>query len=148
MNKPLLPSLAAAACLALLAFAARAEVMKQTVAHVMVPAHSSPIPLRGLFYKGRFTAEITAVRLHTVPDEAADPVDVAWVFSGRNTDGQMHRVGVTVTLVDESGADLADATLKTALRPGAKDQEIKVPMSVPGSTWKSARRMRIGVNFF
>jgi hypothetical protein len=125
-----------------------ATVMKQTVTAIAVPKDSATIPLRDLFYKARFTAEVKAVRLDPMPAAGADPVEADWVFTGSNTDGQIHRVSITLTLVDESGNRLASFDAKTVLRPGAKDQPWSVHMKVPAKVWTATRTIRIAADWF
>jgi hypothetical protein len=125
-----------------------AGTMKQTVTAIAVPKDSAAIPLQGLIYKAWFTAEVTTVRLDPMPAADADPVVADWRFTGSNTDGQIHRLSVTVSLVDESGNKMVSMEVKTVLRPGAKDQAWSVPMKVPAKYWKATRTIRIAVDWF
>jgi hypothetical protein len=125
-----------------------ASTMKQTVTMIAVPKDGATISLEGLVYKAWFTAEVKTVRLDPIPVADADPVEADWVFTGSNTDGQLHRLSVTVTLVDESGRRMDSFTTKTALRPGAKEQSFSVHMKVPAKDWKETRRIRLGVDWF
>lgn len=132
----------------LLPLALTAGTMKRTVAQIVLPHDGEPVQLAGLIYKARFTAEVTSVRLDPFPAPGSDPVVLNWVFTGNNTDAQMHRFAVTVTLLDEAGKDLAWDTNKTALRPGAKDQLVPMRMSVPRDAWERARRVALKVDWF
>ena len=125
-----------------------AGTMKQTVTAIAVPKDAAAIPLEGLIYKAAFTAEVKTVRLDPIPTADADPVVADWRFTGSNTDGQIHRVAVTVTLMDESGNRMVSIEVKTMLRPGAKDQAWSVPMKVPAKVWTATRSIRIAADWF
>ncbi len=139
--------LMAAACLAV-PLALIAGTMKQTVTQIAVPADATPIPLEGLAYKAWFTADLTSARLEAVPAPGTSPVELKWILTGVNTDAQMHRVSISVTLLDESGAKLATGSETTAIRPGAKDQSITVKMKVPASAWSAAKSVRVSASWF
>ena len=141
-------ALAVAVVALCLPLALPATTMKQTLAAIAVPKDGKPIPLEGLIYKATFTAELNTVRIDPVPVADADPVECDWILTGNNTDGQVHRVGVTVTLVDESGHQTASFSTKALLRPGAKGQSVSVHMKVSGKVWKETRTIRIAADWF
>src|SRR5512141_30538 len=78
--------------LVLVPLALVAGTMKQTVAQIPVPTDTNPLSVSTLAYKAWFTAQIASVRLESIPAPGADPVELSWVFTGSNTDAQMHRV--------------------------------------------------------
>jgi hypothetical protein len=125
-----------------------ASTMKQTVTAITVPKDSATIPLRDLIYKARFTAEVKAVRLDPMPAAGADPVEADWVFMGSNTDGQIHRVSITLTLADESGNKMDSFGTKVMLPAGAKDKLWSVHMKVPAKVWTATRTIRIAADWF
>ncbi|HEX7528079.1 MAG TPA: hypothetical protein VF425_03145, partial [Thermoanaerobaculia bacterium] len=108
-----------------------ASSMKKTVTAIGVPKDNATITLRDLVYKADFTAEVKTVRLDPMPAADADPVEADWVFTGSNTDARIHRISITLTLVDESGKRMGPFDTKTVLRPGAKDQTWSIHMKVP-----------------
>jgi hypothetical protein len=55
-----------------------------------------------------------------------DQVIVSWTFTGSNTAGKMHKVDVTVWLVNEIGERAAQGLRRVVLSAGAKDQEFIV----------------------
>lgn len=138
------------AVLALLAasLTLRAGTMKQTVTAIAVPKDTEAIPLRGLIYKAWFTAEVNTVRLDKMPAADADRVEADWVFTGNNSDAQIHRVSITLTLVDENGVKMASFFEKTVLRPGAKSQPWTVRMKAPAKVWAATRTIHIAADWF
>jgi hypothetical protein len=142
-------AVAAAVVLLSVPLALLASIMKQTVTAIAVPKDTATIRLQDLSYGVRlFTAEVKTVRLDPMPAANADPVEADWVFTGNNTDGQIHRVSITLTLIDESSKRLISFGAKTVLRPGAKDQLWSVHMKVPAKVWTATRTIRIAADWF
>jgi hypothetical protein len=135
-----------------------ASTMIKTVTAIGVPKDNATISLRDLVYTGSrgketrrppdFTAEVKTVRLDPMPAAGADPVVADWVFTGSNTDGQIHRVAIKLTLVDESGNSTVSFDTKTVLRPGAKDQSWSVHMKAPAKVWTATRTIHIAAVWF
>lgn len=125
-----------------------ASTMKQTVTAIAVPRDSATIPLRDLVYTLGGKAEVKTVRLDPMPATGADPVEADWIFTGSNADGQIHKISVRLTLMDESGNRMDSFDVKTVLRPGGKDQSWSVRMKAPAKVWTATRAIHIAVVWF
>jgi hypothetical protein len=126
-----------------------ASNMKQTVTAITVPKDTATIRLQDLSYGADlFTAEVKTVRLDPMPAANADPVKADWVFTGSNTDGQIHRVSITLTLMDESSNRMESFGTKVILAAGAKDKTWSVHMKVPAKVWTATRTIRIAADWF
>jgi hypothetical protein len=141
-------AVAPAVVLLSLPLALLASTMKQTVTAIAVPKDSATIPLRDLVYRLGGTAEVKAVRLDPMPAAGADPVEADWVFTGSNADGQIHKVSIRLTLMDESGKKMDSFDAKTVLRPGGKDQSWSVHMKAPAKVWTATRTIHIAAVWY
>jgi hypothetical protein len=120
-----------------------ASAMKQTVTAIPVPKDSATIPLRDLVYTLGGKAEVKTVRLDPMPALGADPVEADWVFTGSNADGQIHKVSIKLTLMDEGGKRMDSFDAMTVLRPGGKDQSWSIHMKAPAKSWTATRAIHI-----
>ncbi len=142
-------AVAAAVVLLSVPLALLASTMKQTLTAIAVPKDTATIRLQDLSYGGGlFTAEVRTVRLESMPAANADPVEADWVFTGNNTDGQLHRVSITLTLRDESSSWMESFGTKVILPAGAKDKTWSVHMKVPAKVWTATRTIRIAADWF
>lgn len=134
---------------ALLAFAMMSAIligglMLRTQTTIPVPSANERTPLSSLAYKPRrFEASITSVTLEIKSEAGADPVVADWVFTGSNTDGQVHRVEVQISLRNEGGKRLGWFTARHPLPAGAQDQTFVVPMKVKADAWSAAKNVHI-----
>jgi hypothetical protein len=119
-------------------------LMLRTQTTIPVPSAKEKTPLSSLSYKPRrFEASITSVTLAIKSEAGADPVVADWVFTGSNTDGQVHRVEVQISLRDEGGKRLGWFSVKHPLPAGAHDQTFTVPMKVKADAWSAAKNLHI-----
>ncbi len=120
-----------------------APVMLHTATMIAVPKENETTPLKGLVYKARFEAAVTSVRLAPKSEAGVDPLVADWVFTGSNSDGQVHRVEVQVRLLDEAGRQIGWYQRKTPIAAGAHDQTFSIPMKVKLDVWKKTTQLRI-----
>jgi hypothetical protein len=133
----------AASVFCLASVPAFAAVMLHSETTIPVPSSAEKVVLEKLEYRARFVAAINALTLELASPADADPVSAEWTFVGSNTDGQAHRVEITVRLLDEAGSQIAVHSTKAVLPPGASDRQIRLSMKVKPDVWKSAKRARI-----
>ncbi len=127
-----------------LAALAAPPLMRRTQTTIDVPTGAAPVELSSLSYKANaFEAKISSVHLDVKGDAAADPVAAEWTFVGSNSDGQMHRVEITVRLLDAGGKQVGFYTKKFILGPGSHDQVCAVPMDIKAADWKAAKSAHI-----
>ncbi len=139
---------AGAVCSALLLLvpvALRAATVKRSAVSIPLPTESREIPLKTLTF---IVAGVDTVRLEPVPPADADPAEADWIFTARNGDGQLHRVSVTVTLLDSEGTRLVAFNTKVILPAGSKGTRITVHMKVNGEVWRAARRALLAADWF
>jgi hypothetical protein len=103
-----------------------AAVMKITQTAFAMPAEGEVVTLSGLHYGKTFSADVNTARFEVKPGKGDDQVIVSWTFTGSNTAGKMHKVDVTVWLVNEIGERAAQGLRRVVLSAGAKDQEFIV----------------------
>jgi hypothetical protein len=121
-----------------------AGLMLHSETTIAVPGENETVPLERLVYKSRrFEAAVTSVRLQTESDEGADPRSAKWVFTGRNNDGQVHRLEMQIRLLDDGGKQIAWFMAKHPLAAGATEQTFSVPMKVKAEDWSRVRKVRI-----
>jgi hypothetical protein len=122
--------------------------MLRTQTTIPVPSVNEKTPLSSLSYKPRrFEASITSVTLGIKSEAGVDPVVADWVFTGSNTDGQVHRVEVQISLRDEGGKRLGWFIAKYPLPAGAHDQTFVVPMKMKADAWSAAKNAHIVVDW-
>ncbi|MGE5275623.1 MAG: hypothetical protein ACM3SU_01400 [Acidobacteriota bacterium] len=124
-----------------------ASLMLHTETTIPTPAPGETVELKGLVYKARFEAKITSVRLVVKTAADADPVVADWMFSGSNSDGQVHRVDLQVRLFDEHDKQLEVFEARHPLAPGARDEAVAVPMKVKSAVLAAAKKVRIWANW-
>ncbi len=124
-----------------------AALMLHTETTIPRPISDETAILNGLVYKARFVAKVESVRLEVKSEPGADPMLAEWVFSGSNTDGQMHRLDMQVRLLDEKGKQMGVFSAKHPLSPGAKDESFKVGMKVKPAVWDATKRIQIWANW-
>jgi len=124
-----------------------ASLMLHTETTIPTPAPGEKVELAGLVYKARFEAKVTSVRLVVKSAADADPVVADWIFSGSNSDGQVHRVDLQVRLFDEHGKQLEVFEARHPLAPGAREQTLAVPMKAKAAVWAAAKKIRIWANW-
>lgn len=127
-----------------LASTALGALMMRTQTTIPMPPRDEKTALSKLAYKPRrFEASLTSVTLKVTSEPGVEPVRAQWVFAGGNTDGNVHRVEVQVSLLDESGKRLGWFTAKHPLAAGASDQTFVVPMKVKADTLAAAKTLHI-----
>ena len=124
-----------------------AALMLHTETTIPKPISNQTAILQGLVYKARFVARVESVRLDVKSEAGADPVLADWVFTGSNSDGQMHRLDMQVRLLDEKGTQIGVFSAKHPLSPGAKEETFSVPMKVTPALWEATRRVKIWANW-
>jgi len=134
-------------CLLLGGFPLFASLMLHTETTIPTPAPGETVELTGLVYKARFEAKVTSVRLVVKSGPDADPMVADWMFSGSNSDGQVHRVDLQVRLFDEHGKQLEVFEARHPLAPGARDEALAVSMKVKSSVWAATKKVRIWANW-
>ena len=132
-----------ALALSLFAAAAFAALMQHSETTIPMPAPGEKTTLAKLEYRARFVASIDSVTVQMKSEAGADPVVADWVFTGSNTDGQAHRVEVTVRLLDEAGKQVGVYSATRILPPGARDFAITVSTKTKADAWSAARKARI-----
>jgi hypothetical protein len=65
------------------------------------------------------------------------------MFVGSNTDGQAHRVEISVRLLDEAGSQLAVFSTRAILPAGASGRQISLTTKVKPEVWKATKKTRI-----
>ena len=120
-----------------------AALMQHSETTIPKPVPGEKTPLSKLEYRARFVASIDSVTLELEGAEGADPVSARWMFSGSNSDGQAHRVEITLRLLDENGRQLATYSTRSILGPGSHDQPITVSTKARADVWKASRKVRI-----
>lgn len=103
--------------------------------------------LKGLVYKARFEAKVSSVRLVEKSEAGADTVVSDWVFTGSNSDGQVHLLGMEIHLLNEKGDQIAVFWARHPLSAGARDESFVVPMKVKSAAWEATRKIRIWANW-
>ena len=111
------------------------------------PLSDETATLEGLVYKARFEAKVTSVRLVVNSEAGADPVVGDWIFTGSNSDGQVHLLAIEIRLLDEKGKRIGVFDAKHPLSGGARDEFFIVPMKVKSAIWEATRRILIWVNW-
>jgi hypothetical protein len=123
-------------------------IMLRTQTTIPVPSVNEKTPLSSLSYKPRrFEASITSVTLKIKSEAGVDPVVADWVFTGSNTDGQVHRVEVQISPRDEGGKRLGWFTAKHPLPAGAQDQTFVVPMKMKADAWSAVKNVHIAADW-
>jgi hypothetical protein len=117
------------ACLVAVATAI-AAVMKITQTAFAMPAEGEVVQLNGLHYGINFSADINTAKFEVKSKEGEAKVLTVWTFTGSNTAGKMHRVDVTVRLVNEIGERVAAGRRMAVLSAGAKNQKFTVKVKV------------------
>ncbi len=120
-----------------------AALMQHSETTIPVPVPGEKVALAKLEYRARFVASIDAVTLELASPETADPVVAEWTFMGSNTDGQVHRVEVSVRLLDEAGSQLAVFSTRAILPAGASGKQISLKTKVKPEVWKATKKTRI-----
>ena len=119
-------------------------LMMRTQTTIPMPPPDEKTALHKLAYKPRrFEASVTSVTLKITSEPGVEPVLAQWVFAGGNTDGNVHRVEVQVSLRDESGKLLGWFTAKHPLAAGASNQTFVVPMKVKAKALSAAKTVHI-----
>jgi hypothetical protein len=137
---------ASSVALSLFAAVAFGALMQHSETTIPIPASGEKTPLSKLEYRARFVASLDElVTIHEMMKEAgsADPISVKWQFTGSNTDGQAHRVEISLRLLDEAGSRLATYSKRAVLAAGAKGQQIALSTDVKPEVWKAAKKVRI-----
>jgi hypothetical protein len=124
-----------------------AALMLHTETTIPKPLSEETTILRGLVYKARFEAKVTSLRLAVKSETGADQVAADWVFTGSNSDGQIHSLAMEVRLLDEKGSQIGVFTARHSLSAGARDEPFAVPMKVKSAVWEATRRIRIWANW-
>lgn len=124
-----------------------AALMLHTETTIPPPAPGEAVELAGLVYKARFEAKVTSVRLVVKSEASADPLVAEWVFTGSNSDGQVHRLDMQVRLLDEKDKQLGVFEARHALGAGAREESFSVPMKVGAAAWGAAKKIRIWANW-
>ncbi len=127
----------------LVAVGLHAGLMLHTETTIVRPEMNQDILLSKLVYKARFEANVSSVRLVPKSEEGADPLVADWVFTGSNTDGQVHRLEMQIRLLDEAGKQIGWFAGKHPLASGTHDQRFSVPMKVKSEVWRATKRVRI-----
>lgn len=124
-----------------------AALMLHTETTIPKPISDESAILGGLVYKATFVAKVESVRLDVKSEAGADPMLAEWVFSGSNSDGQVHRLDMQVRLLDEKGKQLGAFSARHPLSAGAKDESFSVGMKVKSSVWDATRKIQIWANW-
>lgn len=124
-----------------------ASLMLRTQTTIPLPEPGQEIPLEKLAYKARFEAKVSSVRLELRSSEGSRPLEGEWIFTGSNTDGQVHRIEMELRLRDAAGKQIGFFSAKNALAAGARDQKFSVPMKVAPDVWKAAKSVLIVGNW-
>lgn len=124
-----------------------ASLMLHTETTIPKPVSDETAILGGLVYKARFEAKVTAVRLAVKSEAGADPLVAEWIFTGSNSDGQMHRLDMQVRLLDENGKQICVFGARYPLGPGARDASFSVPMKVGAAVWGATKKIQIWPNW-
>ncbi len=124
-----------------------AALMLHTVTTIPKPLSDETAILEGLVYKARFEAKVTSVRLAEKSEAGADPVVCDWVFTGSNSDGQVHLVAMEIHLLDEKSHQIGVFITKHPLSAGARDESFVVHMKVKPAVWEATRKILIWANW-
>jgi hypothetical protein len=124
-----------------------AALMLHTETTIPKPAGDETAILNGLVYKATFVAKVESVRLDVKSEAGADTFLASWVFTGSNTDGQVHRLDMQVRLLDEKGKQIAAFSARHPLSAGAKEESFLVPMKVKPAVWEATRKVQIWANW-
>lgn len=119
-------------------------LMLRTQTTIPMPPRDEKTALSKLAYKPRrFEASVTSVTLKVTSEPDVEPVLAQWIFGASNTDGNVHRVDLQVSLLGESGKRLGWFTAKHPLPAGASDQTFVVPMKVKAAVLAAAKTVHI-----
>jgi hypothetical protein len=124
-----------------------AALMLHTETTIPKPISDETAILNGLVYKATFVAKVESVRLDVASEAGADPIIAEWVFSGSNTDGQVHRLDMQVRLLDEKGKQIGVFSARHPLSAGAKNESFSVGMKVKSSAWDATKKIQIWANW-
>jgi hypothetical protein len=122
-------------------------LMLHTETTIPKPLSDETAILEGLVYKARFEAKVTSVRLAVMSEAGANPVVGHWIFTGSNSDGQVHLLAVEIRLLDEKGKRIGVFDAKRPLSAGSREEFFVVPMKVKSAVWEATRRIHIWVNW-
>ncbi len=137
------------ASLAALILAPLAEadmVMKRSHAKMDMPANDQVHPLEGLVFGSpevESVAEITSIRLKSLPDESAERVKVVWVVTMSNTRATTQVVIFAITLRDEQGKRLATGRGRLSIATDTFDKEYQVKMKVKAAAWQASSKVEL-----
>jgi hypothetical protein len=124
-----------------------AALMLHTETTIPKPLSDETAILKGLVYKARFEAKVASVRLAVKPEAGADPIAGDWVFTGSNSDGQVHLLAMEIRLLDEKSNQIGVFIAKHPLSAGARDESFVLHMKVKSAVWEATRRIRIWANW-
>lgn len=124
-----------------------AALMLRTQTTIPKPQSGETTNLDNLVYKARFEAKVTSVRLVVKSEAGSDRVAGDWVFTGSNSDGQIHPLAMAIRLLDEKGNQIGVFEARHTLSAGARDESFVVPMNVKSAVWEATRRIRIWANW-
>ena len=123
-----------------------AGVQARSRATIDMPKDTKDQPVQGLMLGDRqqeSVAEITAIRLQSLPDEGVDPAKVTWVVTMSNTRPITQVVNLKISLRDEEGNRLASGRGRLSVAQGTKDKELKVKMKVTAAAWQASHTVEL-----
>jgi hypothetical protein len=123
-----------------------AGVQARSRATIDMPTDTKDQPVQGLMLGDRqqeSVAEITAIRLKSLPEEGVDPAKVIWVVTMSNTRPITQVVNLKISLRDKDGKRLASGRGRLSVATGSKGKELKVKMKVAAAAWQAGHKVEL-----
>lgn len=126
-----------------------AGVQARSRATIAMPTDTKAQPLKGLMLGDRqqeSVAEITAIRLKSLPEEGVVPLHVLWAVTMSNTRPITQIVNLKISLLDEEGNRIVSARGRLSIATGTRDKEIEVKMKmkkVDAAAWQASHKVEL-----
>lgn len=117
---------------------------------ILMPTDTKAKPLKGLMLGDRqqeSVAEITAIRLKSLPAGDAEPLKVIWIVTMSNTRPITQVANLKLSLRDAEGKRLASARGRLSIVTGTLNKELEVKMKAKAADWQASSKLQLQVDW-
>lgn len=124
------------------------NVQARSETTIPMPADTKDKPLKGLMLGDRqqeSVAEITAIRLKSLPAGDVEPLKVIWVVTMSNTRPITQVAHLKLSLRDAEGERLSTARGRLSIATGTSKKEYEVKMKAKAADWEASHKLQLEV---
>ena len=88
-------------------------------------------------------AEITSIRLKSLPKEGVEPVRLVWVVTMSNTRSINQVLTLKISFRDKQGKRLASGRSRLSIASRSVDREFEIKMKVKAAAWEASSKLEL-----